>query len=42
MFLVPHENYNEGYYRGVWHHENGIKIENTEEVDVFPHDIFCL
>jgi len=39
MFLVLHKNYNEGYYRGVWHHKNGIKIESTGQVDdVFPHD----
>ena len=38
MFLVLHKDYNERYYRGVWHHTNGIRIESTEWVDVFPHD----
>jgi hypothetical protein len=37
MFLVLHKDYNEGYYRGVWHHKNEIKIESTEQVDVFSH-----
>ena len=38
MFLVLHKDYNEGYYRAVWHHKNEIEIESTEQVDVFPHD----
>jgi hypothetical protein len=44
MFLVLPKDYNEGYYRGLWHHKNGIKTESIEQVDdvFYMTDIFLV